>query len=152
VRQPVERGLSPASIASLAVAGAVYAVAARFFMLDFIGTPAGIALIRGIDHAVHFPLMRLLLGQYCYLILLVPVTLVLVWMKVRAESALWILLLYAIIMLLTTYVAWQLWQRVKMGLWFLDLFGVGASIVVQMALFVLLRTAADRAARRRTGA
>jgi hypothetical protein len=152
LRQPVERNLSPATIAVLAIAGAVYAVAVRFFLLDFIATPAGIALIRGIDHAVRFSLMRLLFGQYCYVILLVPVTVVLAWMRVRAESAIWMLLLYALVMMVTAYVALHLWPRVAMGLWFSDLFAVIVSIAVHMALFVGLRTAADKAARRRTSA
>lgn len=144
------RSLSPWTLALLAILGAVYAVAARFFTLDFASSTYGISVIRSIDHAVPlpFPIMRLLLG-HPYLILLLPVTLVLAFLRVRVESTLAILMLYGIIMAATAYVLLHQWARVGMGLWLQDLFAIIFSVALQLVLYVIVVRSADKAATRR---
>jgi len=142
------RSLSPWTLALLAILGAVYAVAARFFTLDFATSPYGISVIRGIDHAMplQFPIMRLLFYRFPYLILLLPVTLVLAFLRVRVESTLVILMVYGVIIAATTYVLLQQWTRVEMGLWLQDLFAIIFCVALQLVLYVLVLRSADKAA------
>jgi hypothetical protein len=133
----------------LCILGAAYAVVARLVILSFIASPGGVSLIRSVDHAVHFPAMRMLFGQFPYVLLLLPVTLILALLRVRGDTTLGILTLYGIIMAVTRYALLQQWSRAGMGLWFFDLFAIIVSVIVQLVLYVLIRSVVDKTASRR---